>query len=138
MTLHDRLRQLASALPSDDSAVTITRADLVALLERDSRETEVGSTRDLTVEEVADETSRAPSTVRGWLMSGALRGYKFNNRDWRVPRAALSKTPGATSRRPQLVRRITRTSIATKRARTASPTAARTSCVPRTGIGSPT
>ncbi len=53
MTLHDRLRQLASALPSDDSAVTITRADLLALLERDSRETEVGSTRDLTVEEVA-------------------------------------------------------------------------------------
>ncbi len=72
MTFHDRLRQLASALPSDDSAVTITRADLLALLERDSRETEVGSTRDLTVEEVADETSRAPSTVRGW------RGYKFN------------------------------------------------------------
>ena len=41
------------------------------------------------MEEVADETSRAPSTVRGWLISRALRGYKFNNRDWRVPRAAL-------------------------------------------------
>ena len=97
MTLHDRLRQLASALPSDDSAVTITRADLLALLERDSRETEVGSTRDLTVEEVADETSRAPSTVRGWLISEALRGYKFNNRDWRVSRDSLREYLNAQS-----------------------------------------
>ena len=32
MTLRDRLRQLASALPSDASAVTLTRADIVALL----------------------------------------------------------------------------------------------------------
>ena len=89
MTLKERLRQLASALPSDDSAVTITRADLAALLERDSRETKVASTRDLTVEEVADETSRARSTVRGWLISGVLRGYELNGRDWRVPPAAL-------------------------------------------------
>ena len=91
MTLKERLRQLASALPSDTCAVTLTRADLVALLEDDSRETEVGSTRDLTVEDVADETGRAPSTVRGWLISNALRGYKLNNRDWRVPRAALGE-----------------------------------------------
>ncbi len=88
MTLKKRLRQLASALPSDDCSVTITRAALGALLEGESSE-EVGSTRDLTVEEVAEETVRAPSTVRGWLISKALRGYKLNNRDWRVPRAAL-------------------------------------------------
>ena len=91
MTLEERLRQLASALPSDHSAVTMTRADLMALLERDGRDAEVGSTRDLTVEKVADETNRAPSTVRGWLISNALRGYKLNNRDWRVPRAALGE-----------------------------------------------
>ena len=89
MTLEQRLRQLASALPSDDSAVTITRGDLVALLEEDKSGTWVASTRDLTVEEVADETHQAPSTVRGWLLSGALRGFKLNNRDWRVPRTAL-------------------------------------------------
>jgi hypothetical protein len=33
MNLPDRLRQLADALPSDASAVTLTRADLVALVE---------------------------------------------------------------------------------------------------------
>ena len=27
--------------------------------------------------------------MRGWLISGALRGYKFNNREWRVTRSAL-------------------------------------------------
>ncbi len=89
MTLEERLRQLASALPSDDSAITFTRADLVFLREGNSSETGVASTRDLTAEEVADETGRAPSTVRGWLISKALRGYKLNNRDWRVPRTAL-------------------------------------------------
>ena len=83
MTLHDRLRQLASALPSDDSAVTITRADLMALLEEGGDPATLGS--DLT----AQETGRARSTVRGWLIAGMLRGYKLNGRDWRIPRAAL-------------------------------------------------
>jgi len=89
MTLKERLRQLASALPSDDSAVTMTRADLVTLLQGDIGEVDVASTRDLTVEEVAKETGRAPSTVRDWLISGALCGYKLNGRDWRVARSAL-------------------------------------------------
>ena len=91
MTLRERLRQLASALPSDECSVTITRADLIMLLDDDTFEAQVGSTRDLTVEEVASEAGRAPSTVRGWLISGALHGNKFNNRDWRVPRTALRK-----------------------------------------------
>ena len=98
MTLRERLRQLASALPSDASAVTITRADIVVLLEDDGRETEVGSSRDLTVEDVADETGRSASTVRGWLISGALRGYKLNGRDWRVARAALEEYVDAQSK----------------------------------------
>ena len=89
MTLKERLRQLASALPSGDCAVTITRADLVMLLDDDTREAGVGSTQDLTVKVVAKETGRAPSTVRDWLISGALCGYKLNGRDWRVPRAVL-------------------------------------------------
>ena len=45
MTLAERLQQLVSALPSDDSAVTITRAGIVALLERDDSETVVHEPR---------------------------------------------------------------------------------------------
>ena len=90
MTLRDRLRQLADALPSDRSAITLTRADLTALLEAEPVQASTPATaRDLTVEDVAAETCRATSTVRTWLISGALRGYKLNGRDWRVPRAAL-------------------------------------------------
>ena len=62
------------------------------------RETGIVSPRDLTVKEVAKETDRAPSTVRDWLLSGALRGYKFNDRDWRVPRAALEEYLDAQSK----------------------------------------
>ena len=86
MTLQERLRRLAEALPSDESSIVITKADLLSMLEGDGRSEPA---RDLSVDEVAYETGRAPSTVRGWLLSGALRGYKLNGRDWRVTRPAL-------------------------------------------------
>lgn len=88
MTLRERLRQLALALPSQ-AAVTLTKADLLALVADEADPVPVA--RDLRVEEVADETGRAPSTVRGWLIAGHLRGYKMNGRDWRVPRDALTE-----------------------------------------------
>ena len=89
MTALDRLRQLVSALPSDDSAVTFTRAGLMALLD----EGETGGVaatvvRNLTVADVAERTSRAPSTVRDWLVAGDLRGHKFRG-EWRVTESAL-------------------------------------------------
>lgn len=89
MTLEERLRLLASALPSNDSAVTLTRADLLALV-ADAVEA-APNAADLTVAEVAEEVGRASSTVRGWLIDGALRGYKLNRRDWRVTRSALGE-----------------------------------------------
>ena len=88
MTVQERLRQLAAALPSAESAVTFTRADLLALIDGEA-ESRALSLSDLTVQEVASEVKRSPSTVRTWLISGALRGYKLNRRDWRVPRTAL-------------------------------------------------
>lgn len=89
MNLSDRIRALIAALPSDDSAVTLTRADLAALVEGTISDQPSPPLRDLTVEEVAEETQRACSTVRGWLIAGDLNGYKLNGRDWRVTRAAL-------------------------------------------------
>jgi len=89
MELSERIRLLIAALPSDASAVTFTRADLAALVEGTSSDPPPSPVRDLNVEEVAKETRRAPSTVRGWLIAGDLNGYKLNGRDWRVSRAAL-------------------------------------------------
>lgn len=88
MTLHDRLTAIVAALP-DDAAVTFSRRDLAALLGGSPDTENPPATRDLTVEDVATECGRKPSTVRGWLIAGELRGYKFNRRDWRVTRAAL-------------------------------------------------
>jgi len=88
VSLNERLRQMAEALPSDESAVVLTRATIMSLLDGPEAPTRQ---RDLTVIEVAEETSRAPSTVRGWLTKGTLRGYKLNGRDWRVPVTALEE-----------------------------------------------
>jgi excisionase family DNA binding protein len=79
----------SGALPSNDSAVTLTRADLVALLEGATDDVNRSRPRDLTVEEVAEEMQRSPSAVRRWLIAGDLRGYKLNGKSWRVPRSAL-------------------------------------------------
>lgn len=87
MTAAERLRKLAEVLPSDRSAVTFTRADLLALAADEKPDS---PTRDMTVEDVAAETGRAPSTVRTWLIGGDLQGYKLRGRDWRVTRGALS------------------------------------------------
>jgi excisionase family DNA binding protein len=86
MSLTDQLRRMRDSLPSDASCVTLTRADLTALLADDGPE---DLSRDLTVEGVAEQVGRAPSTVRGWLIAGQLQGYKLNGRDWRVTRRAL-------------------------------------------------
>ncbi len=44
---------------------------------------------DLTVEQVGAELNRAPSTIRGWLGSGQLRGYRLHHREWRIAPAAV-------------------------------------------------
>lgn len=88
MNLHNRILRLAKALPSNKASVTLSRADLIALLE-DSPDESESIQRDLTVEEVAAEVGRAPSTIRGWLIAGRLRGYNLNGKSWRIPRSAL-------------------------------------------------
>jgi len=45
---------------------------------------------DLTVAQIAQLFGRSPSTVRQWLESGAIEGYKLFRREWRVTPAALA------------------------------------------------
>lgn len=66
-----------------------TRGDILAMLEGAADAVSSGTGRDMTVEEVAEEVQRSPSTIRRWLIAGELRGYKLQGRDWRVPRPAL-------------------------------------------------
>lgn len=42
---------------------------------------------DPTIEEVARELGRAPSTVRGWRLAGEFPGAYQLGREWRIPRA---------------------------------------------------
>ena len=98
MTLAERLLQIVDALPSSDSSVTLTRSDLVGMVE----ESGGVNAADLTVDQVAAKTHRATSTVRGWLIAGDLRGYKLNQRDWRVTPGALKEYLEAQDSPPEL------------------------------------
>ena len=85
-----RLRQLVRIGDPDG---TVTLRWLAQLLgEQPEDEEQVDEpVRDLTVEEVGEHFRRAPSTVRGWLARGELRGYKLNRRDWRIPPSAIGE-----------------------------------------------
>lgn len=84
--LRAHLRQLAAMLPPEGS-VTFSRADLEHLVGDRVADDGPAELSDLTVEELAEELDRAPSTVRGWArrIPGAYR----LGREWRFPRAAV-------------------------------------------------
>lgn len=89
MTLADRLAAVVDGMP-EDGAVTLPVAWLRAQLEaEESGDGAGGRIANLTVEEVAEELGRRPSTIRGYLGSGDLRGYKLRGREWRIPRGAV-------------------------------------------------
>lgn len=97
MKLSERIQLWVNSLPSDSSSITLTRADRVGLLE----EWEAGSAtvtlpRDLTVEEVAEKTQRAPSTVRGWLLVGQLRGLQAQQPGLENPESRTPRVPGSS------------------------------------------
>lgn len=83
MTVEELRRWAARAPPG-----TLIPADSLASMLAD---VEDGDDRlgDLTVEQVAAELGRSPSTIRGWCIDGRLRAYKLNHREWRVPRGAV-------------------------------------------------
>lgn len=92
MTLRERLRSLVESLPTNGSVV-LTRDDLEELLgaESDSSSNADASAADLTVAQIAERFNRKPQTVRDWITSGKLRGYRFNGREYRVTAAALAE-----------------------------------------------
>lgn len=88
-TIAERLRALANLLPAD-GAISLTRPALLELAESEtSTVSTIDTLEELTVAAIAGETGRAQSTVRGWFESGALKGFRFNNREWRCTRAQL-------------------------------------------------
>lgn len=84
-----RLRRLVQAGDPDGTVTLRWLAEVIGERGGEDERSEDQPQRDLTVEDVATHFRRAPSTVRGWLLRGELRGYKLNGRDWRVPRSAI-------------------------------------------------
>jgi hypothetical protein len=90
MTFREHLRALAEALPPG-SAIPVPREWLLELL-GDPEPLQTSATTvaaDLTAAQVARIIGRKPSTIRGWLETGLLEGYKLNGREWRVTPMAV-------------------------------------------------
>lgn len=82
----DPLTQLR-ALPRE---ALVPAGWVLDLLGREAVADSDGPDLGLTVQEVAQLTGRAPSTVRVWAGSGRLPGaYRLQGREWRIPRSAL-------------------------------------------------
>ncbi len=86
MGLVDRLRSIVDPMPPDGS-VMLSVAWLKGLLDAEGDSPGIG--RLLTLEETAEIVGRSPSTVRTWLNTGRLDGFKLNARSWRVRESAL-------------------------------------------------
>lgn len=88
MTLRNTLWNMVNGLP-DEASVSVPVGWLRERLE--DTEAESGGLDDdrlFTVEELSRRYDRAPSTVRGWLNDGRLRGTKIAG-SWRVSAEAL-------------------------------------------------
>ena len=86
MGLVDRLRAIVDPMPADAS-VTLPVAFLRGLLEAEGDTP--GMDRLLTLEEAGTIVGRSPSTVRTWLNTDRLSGFKLNGRSWRIRGSAL-------------------------------------------------
>ena len=86
MSLIDRLRAIVEPMPADAS-VTLSVSWLRDLLA--AEDDSPGMDRLLTLEEAGEVVGRSPSTIRTWLNTGLLDGFKLNARSWRIRESAL-------------------------------------------------
>jgi len=94
----EQLRMAAAAALPPGTLVTLSREALLDVLGggRGDGATATGGDEpaavavDLTVTDLAQRFRRHPSTIRQWLESGRLEGYKLFGREWRVPLAAVA------------------------------------------------
>ena len=94
----EQLRMAAAAALPPGTLVTLSREALLDVLGggRGDGATATGGDEpaavavDLTVSDLAQLFRRHPSTIRQWLESGRLEGYKLFGREWRVPLAAVA------------------------------------------------
>ena len=86
MGLVDRLRAIVDPMPADAS-VTLSVSWLRDLLAAEDDSPGMG--RLLTLEEAGEVVGRSPSTIRTWLNTGLLDGFKLNARSWRIRESAL-------------------------------------------------
>lgn len=87
MGLIDRLRAMVAATPPG-STVNLPVDWLRVELECEGDAPRVGaSLADLTVEQLAAELGRSPSTVRGWRLAGEFPNAYQLGREWRIPRS---------------------------------------------------
>lgn len=96
MSPAERVERLLQALPSGAS-VLLSREQLAELAGTKNRQPGTEPRLqghsdlqvDLTVSQVAEAFGRTPNTVRRWLSSGDLEGYRFHGREWRITRQAV-------------------------------------------------
>lgn len=88
--IESRLRELVRIGHPDGTVALRWLAQLLGDQPKDEEQVDE-PVRDLTVEEVGEHFRGAPSTVRGWLVRGRLRGYELDRRDWRIPPSAIGE-----------------------------------------------
>ena len=86
MGLVDRLKAIIDVMPEGGS-VSLPVTWLRDLLDAEGDSPGMG--RLLTLEEAGEFVSRSPSTVRTWLNTGRLDGFKLSGRAWRIRESAL-------------------------------------------------
>ena len=91
MSERQQFRAALELMPQG-TAITLSRETLIQLLAEEGGKrlapTQLSNDArvDLSVRQVAELFGRSPNTVRHWLESGLLKGYKLFGREWRVTR----------------------------------------------------